>query len=102
MLTYGMGMTCIFREFGIPPKDEAFMKLLHTNIYDNWSLHRIGYRKIGGRWVHRVSGQEVDLDFNREILVAEAGPSEPHTDTANQSLEVATPAPIALDTDMAP
>lgn len=36
----------------------------------------MGYQKTGGRWIRRGSRQEVELDFEDEIQVTEAGPSE--------------------------
>lgn len=41
-LPYEMALTRVCREFGVPLEGEAFKKLLHTNTYDDWSLHCMG------------------------------------------------------------
>lgn len=51
-LSYRIGLICIFRELNVPLEGEAFKELLHTDTYDDRSLHRMWYRKISGWWVH--------------------------------------------------
>lgn len=75
-LSYGMGLTRIFRAFSVSLEVEAFKEILHMDTYHNKSLHQIGYKKIDGRWTCRGSGQEMELDFEEEITIAEAGPLE--------------------------
>lgn len=75
-LPYSMGLTRVFQAFGVSLEGEAFKKSLYTNTYDDQSLHRMGYQKTGGRWVHRGSRQEVEPDSKDDIQDAKAGPSE--------------------------
>ena len=50
-LPYGLILTLIFREFGVPiPKDEPKRLLHHTDIYCIQSLVRMGFQKINGEW----------------------------------------------------
>lgn len=59
-LLCGMGLTHIFRFFGVPPEGEAFKEILHTDTYDIKSLHRTGYRKIDG-WLIEVRDKKQSL-----------------------------------------
>ena len=59
-LPYGMAVTRLFRAYSIPLEGETSKGILHTDIYDQRSLHRMGYRLVSGRWVHYESGQEPD------------------------------------------
>lgn len=103
-LPYGMGLTSIFREFGVLIEGEAIKELLHTHTYDNQSLHHLVYRKIGGWWLHQASRQEVDSDLVREFEAGpsgatKAGSSKAPIDIASQPSKPTTPpAPAALDT----
>ena len=46
-LPYGMVLTLIFREFGVPINEEEPKRLLyHTNIYNTQSLIQMGFQKI--------------------------------------------------------
>lgn len=45
------------------------------DLYTGW-----GTIVIEGRWVHRGSGQEVELDLEDDIQATESGPSEPAND----------------------
>ena len=74
-LPYGMALTRLFRACGVSLEGEIPKEILHTDVYDERSLHRMGFRMVGGRWVRRESGQEPDEED--EIREAEAGPSEP-------------------------
>lgn len=71
-----MGLTSIFQAYGISLKGEVFKEILHTNMYDDQSLHRMEYRKVGGRWIRRGSGKEVKPNSKDEIQAIEAGASE--------------------------
>lgn len=61
-LPYGMVFILyeliIFTEFGVYFDGEDARRLLHTNHYNERSLHQMGYRKVDDRCMHRVSGQE--------------------------------------------
>ena len=70
-----MGLTRLFRACGVSLEGEIPKEILHTDMYDERSLHRMGYRLVAGRWVRRESGQEPDEED--EIREAEAGPSGP-------------------------
>lgn len=48
-LPYGMVFTLIFSKFRVSLEGEDAKRLLHTNHYNELSLHRIGYHKIKGR-----------------------------------------------------
>lgn len=48
-LPYGMILTLIFEEFRINYTREDARRLLHTDRYNEWSLHRLDYRKIDDR-----------------------------------------------------
>lgn len=50
---------------------------MHTDTYDDQSLHRMGCWKIGGRWVSRGSGQKAEPDSEDDIRAIEVGPFEP-------------------------
>lgn len=52
-LPYGMGLTRVFYAFGISLEGKAFNEILHMDIYDDWSLLRMGYQKVEGRWIRR-------------------------------------------------
>lgn len=98
-LSYRMGLTLVFREFGVLLEGEAFKELLHTDTYDDQSFHRMGYQKIGGHWMCRASDQEHDSDLDRDDAPAEAGLSKAPTDIAPQpSKPVTPPAHTTLDT----
>lgn len=45
-LSYGMGLTKIFKAFGVTLEGKAFKKILHTDTYNDKSLYLMGYRKI--------------------------------------------------------
>lgn len=79
-LPYGMGLTIVFQAYGISLVSDAFKELFYIDTYDDRSLHHIGYWKIGGRWVHRGSSQEVEPDSEDEFRDAEAGLFKPVPD----------------------
>ena len=50
-LSYGMVLTMIFREFGVPITEGETKRLLrHTDIYSTQSLYRMGFQKVHGEW----------------------------------------------------
>lgn len=55
-LPYNMVLTLVFEHFGLSIERESYRKLMHSDTYYNWTLHRIGYWKVDGCWVRRVSG----------------------------------------------
>ena len=86
-----MGLTVLFREYGVSFQDEPYRTLIHTDVYDIRSLHRMGYHLVRGQWTRRISGQaedraDIDEDIAEEewILSGEAGPSETQPETAAQ------------------
>lgn len=98
-LPYGMELTRVFHAFNISLEGKAFKELLHTDMYDDWSLHRMGYQKMGERWIRSIIEQEAELDSKDEIGAIEAGPSEPTGDGTcevelidDNAAEVRTPA----------
>ena len=50
-LPYGMALTHVFRMVGIRLRDESSCELGHTDIYNEHSLHRMGYNKVNDRWI---------------------------------------------------
>lgn len=57
-LPYGMLLTLMFEAFGISHEGESFKKLLSHNEYCDWTLHRMGYQKVGDHRIKRLSRQE--------------------------------------------
>lgn len=84
--------------FGISLESEAFKKLLHTDTYNDLSLHCIGYQKIDGRWIRRGSGWEVKPDSKDKLRAIEHGPSKP---APKDDTEV-RPSKLVLDDDAKP
>ena len=63
-LPYGMALTHIFRMVGIRLSGQSSCELGCTDIYNEHSLHRMGYIKVNDRWIRvrgfrpRVGGEE--------------------------------------------
>ena len=75
-LLYGMVLTLIFREFGVPITNEEPKRLLrHTDHYNLQTLHRMGYRKENGQWVKR-GGEAIQLE-EIDRAIPEAPPTRP-------------------------
>ena len=50
-LPYEMVITLILREFRVSISEEEPKKILqHTDIYNVWTLHKMGFKKINGQW----------------------------------------------------
>ena len=52
-LPYGMALTLVFRKYGVTLEEETNRVLMHSNTYNEWSLHHMGYYKWHDRWVWR-------------------------------------------------
>ena len=60
-LPYGMVLTLIFKEFGIPISDEKPKWLLHhTDHYNLQTLHRMGYKKENDKWVKKGQSRHIE------------------------------------------
>ena len=47
-LPYGMALTRLFRACGVSLEGEIPKEILHTDVYDERSLHHMGYRLVAG------------------------------------------------------
>ena len=65
-LPYGMVLTLIFREYGIPISiEEPKRPLRHIDIYNLTTLKRMGFQKENGVWT-RKSEQSEDIEISED------------------------------------
>ena len=60
-LRYGMVLTLILKEFGIPISDQEPKRLLyHTNHYNLKILHHMGFKEENDKWVRKGGRQRTE------------------------------------------
>ena len=101
-LPYGMVLTMMFREFGIPITEEEPKRLLcHTDIYSVQSLYRMEFQKTHGEW-RRIDTKSKATDEGEPSRPSVSPPraaSPPPTQSAlfrdHRSMQVRWPKAIA-------
>ena len=72
-LPYGMVLTLILKEFGIPISDQEPKWLLcHTDHYNLQTLHRMGYKKENDKWVKKG---EIRQTKGVDSIISESPPT---------------------------
>jgi len=79
-----MGLTILFKAYGVVIDGEPFRQLLHTDIYDERLLHRMAYNLHRGQWRWKIFRQTTNADKDaaeeERIYIDEARPSKPQRD----------------------
>ena len=65
-LSYGMVFILIFTKFGVNLDEEDTKRLMHTEYYNKWSIHRMGYHKVDDRRMKQSLDQEPVGDEDKE------------------------------------